>query len=232
MRELSEQEWKRRAVPPRDRIFAELDAFGSPFADGVVERALLFPVPIELEPGQIAALRAAARAVGDETIFMEEIESSRHEERFWELSTDEGAPYVVADPWLDTALFSPAGTWGVLVSHEDHAVLGGPPEFMRMVAAEFPATELPPQNVFMGGREPEWPDDASIDEVVDAIAAAGTPLPLAAGQEFGDAQALAFVEFFRALRAADRHPRRWLAPQLRHLFGSEQAERLLREGRW
>ena len=50
--------------------------------------------------------------------------------------------------------------------------------------------------------------------------------------EFGDAQALAFVEFFRALRAADRHPRRWLAPQLRHLFGSEQAERLLREGRW
>ena len=163
---------------------------------------------------------------------MEEIETSRDEERFRELSPDEGAPYVVPDPWLDTALFSPAGTWGVLVSHEDHAVLGGPPEFMRMVAAEFPATELPPQNVFMGGREPEWPDDASIDEVVDAIAAAGTPLPLAAGQEFGDAQALAFVEFFRALRAADRHPRRWLAPQLRHLFGSEHAERLLREGRW
>ena len=97
---------------------------------------------------------------------------------------------------------------------------------------EFPATELPPQNVFMGGREPEWPDDASIDELVDAMGAAGAPLPLASGQEFGDAQALAFVQFFRALRAADRHPRRWLAPQLRHLFGSEQAERLLREGRW
>ena len=232
MRELSEQEWKRRAVPPRDRILAELDAFGAPFADGGAERALLFPVPIELEPGQIAALRAAARAVGDETIFMEEIETSREEERFWELSSDDGAPYVVADAWLDTALFSPAGAWGMIVSHEDHAVLGGPPEFMRMVAAEFPATELPPQNVFMGGPEPEWPDDASIDEVVDATAAAGTPLPLASGQEFGDAQALAFVEFFRALRAADRHTRRWLAPQLRHLFGSEHAERLLREGRW
>ena len=231
MRELSEQEWKRRAVPPRDRILAELDAFGAPFADGGAERALLFPVPIELEPGQIAALRAAARAVGDETIFMEEIETSR-EERFWELSSDDGAPYVVADAWLDTALFSPAGAWGMIVSHEDHAVLGGPPEFMRMVAAEFPATELPPQNVFMGGPEPEWPDDASIDEVVDATAAAGTPLPLASGQAFGDAQALAFVEFFRALRAADRHTRRWLAPQLRHLFGSEHAERLLREGRW
>jgi hypothetical protein len=112
MRELSEQEWARRAVPPRDRVFDELDAFGCPFTDAVAERALLVPVPIQLEPGQIAALRAAARALGDETIFMEDVESSGSEERFRELSTDDGAPYEVAAPWLDTALFSPAGSWG------------------------------------------------------------------------------------------------------------------------
>lgn len=231
MRELSEHEWDRRAVPPRDRVFAELDAFGSPFADALAARALLFPVPIGLEPRQIEALRAAARDAGDEMIFMEVLRLSPEEERFWELSTDDGAPYDVVDPFIDTALFSPAGTWGMIISYEDHAVVGGPPEFMRRLAADFPATELPPQNVLMGGREPEWPD-GSIDEVVGAMAAAGTPLPLASGRAFGDGQALAFVEFFRALRAADRHPRPWLAPLLRHLFGSEHAERLLREGRW
>lgn len=232
MRALSELEWERRAVPGRDQVFAELDAFGAPFADAVAERALLFPVPIELEPGQIAALRAAARALGEETIFMEVLRISPQEERFWELSTDDGAPYDVDNPFIDTALFSSAGTWGMIVSHEDHAVLGGPPELMRILAAGFPATELPPQNFFMGGGEPELPDDGSIDEVAHAMAAAGTPLPLAYGQAFGDGQALAFVEFFRTLRAADRHPRPWLAPLLRHLFGSERAERLLREGRW
>ena len=232
MRELSEEEWERRAVPPRDRVFAELDAFGAPFTDAVADRALLFPVPIELEPGQIAALRAAAREAGDETIFMEVLRISPEEQRFWELSTDDGAPYDVVDPFIDSALFSPAGTWGMIISYEDHAVLGGPPEFMRMLAAAFPPTELPPQNVFMGGREAEWRDGASIDEVVDALVAAGTPLPLASGQAFGDGQVIAFIEFFRTLRAADRHPRPWLAPLIHHLFGSEHAERLLRDGCW
>jgi hypothetical protein len=120
----------------------------------------------------------------------------------------------------------------MIVSHEDHAVVGGPPEFMRVVAAEFPPTELPPENVFMGGRDAEWPDDASIDDLADALVAAGTPLPLASGRAFGDGQALAFVEFFTALRAADAHPRPWLAPPFRQLFGGEHAECLLREGRW
>jgi hypothetical protein len=232
MRELPQEEWDRRAVPARDRVFAELDPFGAPFTEDVSERALLFPISYELEPGQIAVLRDAARTLGDETIFLEVLLLHPREECYWELSTDDRAPYHLVDPFLETALFSPAGTWGMMISHEDYAVLGGPPDFMRTMAAHFPATALPTQNVFMGGREPEWPDGGSVDEVVDALTAAGTPLALSSGQAFGDGQALAFLEFFVALRKADRHPRDWLAPLLHHLFGSEHAERLLREARW
>jgi hypothetical protein len=78
----------------------------------------------------------------------------------------------------------------------------------------------------------EWPDDSSIDGVGDALIAAGTPLPLSSGQPFGDGQVPAFLEFVVALRGADRHPSPWLAPLLHHLFGSEYAERLLREPGW
>lgn len=70
-RRVTQAEWDRRAGPARDSIFAELDPFGLPFADTVVARALLFPISRELEPGQIAALRETARALGDETIFLE-----------------------------------------------------------------------------------------------------------------------------------------------------------------
>jgi hypothetical protein len=102
---------------------------------------------------------------------------------------------------------------------------------MRKLAADFPHTEPPRHNVFMGGREPEW-RDGSNDELVDAMAAAGMPPPLGSGRAFGDGQALPFVGLSSALRAADRHPRPPLASLLRHLFGSDHAEPLIRAGRW
>jgi hypothetical protein len=234
-RALRRQGWSRRGIPARDRVFAEVDPFGAPFTDGIVARALLFPISYELEHGQIAALADAAQALGDETIFLEVVELAEEEPgRYWESSTDGRGPYdVVENPGLETALFSPAGTWGMLISHEDHAVVGGPAGFVQMLAEHFPATELPTQNFFMGAREPEWPEEgAPVGDVVDALTAAGTPFPLSSGQAFGDGQVLAFLDFWKGMRDWSGRFNDWLAPHLHHLFGEREAERLLAEGGW
>ena len=229
-RPLTPEEWERRAVPARERVFAELDPFGARFTDDVRERALLFPVSYELEPGQMDAVRDAARAVGDETIFLEVLvlEGSR----YWEFSVRGDGPYDVVDVYLETALFSPAGTWGMIISPDDHAVMGGPPGFVGMLAASFPPTRLPAQNFLMGAREPEWPEGGSVDEVVDALTGVGTPLPLSSGHAFGDGQVLAFLDFWKHMRDWSGRPNDWLVPLLHHLFGERDAERLLDEGGW
>jgi len=229
-RALTPEECERRVVPARKRIFAELDPFGAPFTDGIRERALLFPVSLELEPGQVGALGEAAHAVGDETIFLEVLYS---DSEFWEFSVDVEGLYDVVDVFVETAMFSPSGTWGMIISPEDHAVLGGPPEFVRTIAARFPPTELPTQNFLMGSREPEWPEEGSpLGDVVDALTEAGTALPLASGHAFGDGQVTAFLEFWKSMRDWSGTSNDWLAPHLHHLFGEREAERLLAEGGW
>lgn len=180
-RALTPEECERRVVPARERVFAELDPFGAPFTDGIRERALVFPVSLELEPGQVGALGEAA----------------------------------------------------VIISPDDHAVLGGPPEFVRTIAARFPPTELPTQNFLMGSREPEWPEEGSpLGDVVDALTEAGTAFPLSSGHGFGDGQVLAFLEFWKSMRDWSGTSNDWLAPHLHHLFGEREAERLLAEGGW
>jgi len=135
--------------------------------------------------------------------------------------------------FVETAMFSPSGTWGMIISPEDHAVLGGPPEFVRTIAARFPPTELPTQNFLMGSREPEWPEEGSpLGDVVDALTEAGTALPLSSGHAFGDGQVLAFLEFWKSMRDWSGTSNDWLAPHLHHLFGEREAERLLAEGGW
>lgn len=63
----------------------------------------------------------------------------------------------------------------------------------------------------MGAQEPEWPEDGSLDDLVGALTAAGTRLPLSSGNPFGDGPVLAFVEFWKAMRDWSGRSNDWLA---------------------
>ena len=39
---------------------------------------------------------------------------------------------------LENAIYSTSGTWGLLFSHERHAVLGGPTQFVRAITEMLP----------------------------------------------------------------------------------------------
>jgi hypothetical protein len=59
----------------------------------------------------------------------------------WWFSVDDLAPAKEAStfgPNGETAFISPSAQWGILVSHEDHAIVGGPPAFVETLTERFP----------------------------------------------------------------------------------------------
>ncbi|HEY8644680.1 MAG TPA: hypothetical protein VIL77_02240 [Gaiellaceae bacterium] len=71
--------------------------------------------------------------------FNRPLDYSDHEA--WWLSVDDLAPAKEAStfgPTGETAFISPSAQWGILVSHEDHAVVGGPAAFVETLAERFP----------------------------------------------------------------------------------------------
>lgn len=230
-RTLTVSEWNERAVPARDRVFAMLDPFDAPFSNDVTERGLLFPVSYDLEPAQIAVVRAAAKGVGDESIFLESLVASTPDASYWEFSVDGEGPYDVIEFVLENVIFSSTGKWGMTISEEDHAVIGGVPGFMRTIAQNFPATASPTQHMVRHPTELEVRADASFDEIWEEIVAQSDVIPMATDQPFGDGQALAFISFWKA-QSSDSLTQPWLPGLLRHIFGAEHADRLLRMSDW
>jgi hypothetical protein len=113
-------------------------------------------------------------------------------------------------------------------------VIGGSREFMTAVAAEFPPTEEPTQHFWAPAHDSfaEAPADASFDELFSRLTSASTPIPMRAGEPFGDGQALAFVEFWKAHRESTPTVGEWLPGLLAHIYGEEHAQHLLRAGDW
>ena len=214
-----------------DRVFTTLDPFDAPFSEDVVERGLLFPVSYQLEPAQIAIVRAAAKGVGDESIFLESRVDSTPDAFYWEFSADGEGPYDVIESVLENAIFSSSGKWGMTISEEDHAVIGGVPEFMQMIAESFPATKSPSRHMFRHPTELEPAADASLDEILEEFVAKSDAIPMATDQPFGDGQALAFISFWKALSSGGL-TQPWLPTLLRHIYGAEHAEHLLQVSDW
>jgi hypothetical protein len=101
---------------------------------------------------------------------------------------------------LETALISSTGRWGVLISHEDHAVVGGAQTFVETLAAEFPS--LP--GFDRQNDEGEWVE--------------GELLP-------PSEQVLSFLE---GATIYSPDPMHWLPTHLAHIYGPDKANDLLR----
>lgn len=231
-------EWEERAAPARDRVFRIVDAYDEPFTDAAPVRALLFPTSYQLEPAQLAVLKRAAQSVGDDSVFLESLEAITPDEPYWEFPVVGDGPYDVIEFVLVNAIFSPSGQWGLVISEEDHAVIGGVPEFMRTIADDFPPTASPTQHFWGPAYDPldDLPDDAPIDDKVSRLISASQSIPVASGGAFGDAfgdtQALAFINYWKNFRDPARGIADWLPALFVHIYGKARARHLLKTGGW
>lgn len=149
LRDMAERERSRRAF---ERVFASMDFLDAPFQNSVERRLILFPTGLEeLEKQQFEALGGAAFRLGDREAFVTSIkpgpEGWSEDAYFHGITAFDDSAYAsyssseTAPALLEHALYSPQGAWGLLTSDAEHAVVGGPTDFIEDLLSAIPRSE-------------------------------------------------------------------------------------------
>lgn len=131
-----------------ERVFVSRDPFGRPFQKRLARGRLFYPTEFyHLTPRQFDALTSTMNALGEGGFYLSVVESDeaplfdRRWGHWWfdtELSYDD---YAAIPLTLENALYSEQGNWGVLISHEMHALVGGSDPFVSTLDTHYPAWE-------------------------------------------------------------------------------------------
>ena len=141
---LAPEIWERTYGAAFRAVFQSTNPFDTPLTERMTSRGLLFPVPYLLEPEQFAAVVRAAQAVGDDRLCISVTEefdglagtrAEHYLASYWEAAEYQELGEVGV---LENAIYSPSGQWGLIVSHEQHAVAGGSRLFLDALASHFP----------------------------------------------------------------------------------------------
>lgn len=116
-------------------IFKNRDPFDSMFNEHIKQKIILCPTDgYYLDEKQFNALMKTIRQIDENSFYLSEVEfddftenldaQNIHNPGHWELNNETSyEDYRNNLIILENALYSPKGTWGLIISHEDHAVL-------------------------------------------------------------------------------------------------------------
>ena len=127
-----------------DRTFKSNDPFSIPFQPEI-EACLFFPCTGAtcLAPAQYRAVTEAARALGERGFVLSEIETPdffNHLNHWWcEFPTYEDYRSLLLSSMIESGMYSMDLSWGTIVSHEEHALVGGSKDFISHVDQIYPA---------------------------------------------------------------------------------------------
>ena len=114
------------------RVFRSADAFDAPFRPELPKRLLWYPSGYSLDSEDYAALRSAAKAIGDTGFVMTMLDDLPGYPPHLYFDSSEEDAYRMLTP-SENALYSPNGRWGVIFSTGDFAVLGGSADFIAAI---------------------------------------------------------------------------------------------------
>lgn len=120
-----------------ESLFVSDNPFEWPFSSDIESRMLFYPTEgYHLTETQYSAIRGAAKRVGDKGFLISIIEGQgevfdRGEHWWCEFPPYE--EYLRIPLVLENTHYSKSGCWGIIISHEDHAFIGGKGEFMKEV---------------------------------------------------------------------------------------------------
>lgn len=133
-----------------NKVFKTKDPFSEVFTNLIKHRIVLCPTDgYYLDQLQFNALMNAAKLVGDDTFYLSEIEGNSFEKSVnnesqytfghWEATCEtQYEEYLGAPVVLENAMYSRHARWGVIISHEFHAVVGGDEEFIGKFKEVYP----------------------------------------------------------------------------------------------
>lgn len=132
-----------------NKVFQNKDPFGELFTDSIGERLLLCPTNgFYLDEDQFNALIKTISYIGESNFILSEIEGecfsqpiseTDYEHGHWEVTLPISySDYQKAVLVVENAIYSQSGRWGVMISHEDHAIIGGTNEFIEKFKKCYP----------------------------------------------------------------------------------------------
>jgi hypothetical protein len=119
-----------------DGVFQSTGPYDEPFRGRITHRALLYPISYHLSEEQFAAVGRAAGTSAETSFYALHLEEPG--EPFYEFSFDDYDDYASVPVYGHVALYSTVGSWGLLVSDLNHAVVGGPGQFLSTLRSTFP----------------------------------------------------------------------------------------------
>lgn len=119
-----------------EQIFLSNDPFIWPFRPEFTAGRIFYPTDgYHLTKPQFMAVMEASKKIGENELYISIVESDKVEflERAWghwscENLSYEG--YIELPLILENTIYSKKGNWGILISHEMHALISGSREFM------------------------------------------------------------------------------------------------------
>ncbi|MBJ6362338.1 hypothetical protein ACFOQM_13655 [Paenibacillus sp. GCM10012307] len=127
------------------KVFKNKDPFDDDvYADNIQAKLLLFPTEgYYLQKEQFKALIQSITHIGEEQFYISEIEgdcfstllsNDSYESGHWVgKNSSSYEEYTNLPIVLESAIYSTNGSWGILISHEGHAILGGSKEFVEKI---------------------------------------------------------------------------------------------------
>ncbi|MCP9492037.1 MAG: hypothetical protein MSC31_19500 [Solirubrobacteraceae bacterium MAG38_C4-C5] len=133
-------------------MFRSFDAFDEPLHDSVEGRLILYPAAgYELPEPWFRAVASAAKALGETRAYYGVVEAATAQtlDEAWSLPLEDETPGWfersandgTRNPIAESALWSTFGTWGILLSHRQHVVVGGPRSFVHPLSREINAAD-------------------------------------------------------------------------------------------
>ncbi len=157
-KKLTESEFDKTAKSKLLSVFNVFDSTKEVFADNTDRRALLSAFAFRLEPQQLQALVKAAKAVGDDSFFVSAVEpysgiTNGQIDTLVTQSIHFHVPFEDANSYhnlndteslifmLENAIYSPSGSWGIMLSELEFAILGGSDKFVSVFFENLRKTE-------------------------------------------------------------------------------------------
>jgi hypothetical protein len=151
---LTEAEYLAKAKSNLRQIFVCDDPFTHPFRSNVTERLLIAPYKYAIEPPLTSAVIDAASSIGDEGCYLSLLwrNKASAEPAHWYIPLaefydayveDENHKALIAEenPYFslrESAIYSPQGKWGIIVTHEYFGLLGCTAEFLSVIRFSIP----------------------------------------------------------------------------------------------
>lgn len=141
-----EQETIKRMRSTYVQLFNGNDPFTEVFTDKLPSRLILCPTEgYFLTEEQYLALITTMEIIGESSFFISEVEGEPDvfsNRGHWQINVDTPYEEYCRSPiYVENAIYSEAGNWGLIISHEEHALFGGSHYVTRIFKDNLPNWE-------------------------------------------------------------------------------------------